>query len=85
MGQPSGNRINGGLKNSADTMRFVRFEMDTKFIDEKNRLDRVGECGEDFVYSDEEKGATQQRALRDPIGLVVGRMRRLYSKRGWKV
>ena len=33
---------------------------------------RVGDCGADFVYVNEEKGAAQRGALRDPIGLVVG-------------
>ena len=39
------------------TLGIVRFEMDTKVVNEKDRLDRVGGRGEDFVYSDEEKGA----------------------------
>ena len=28
-----------------------------------DRLDRIGDRGDDFVYGDEEKGATQRRAL----------------------
>ena len=55
------------------TVGVVRFEMDTKVVDEKDRLDGVGDRGEDFVYCDEEKDATQREALQDPIGLVVGR------------
>ena len=38
----------------------VSFEINTKVVGEKDRLDRVEDRGEDFVYCDEEKGAAQQ-------------------------
>ena len=37
----------------------VGVEMDTKVIKEKDRLNRVGDCGEDVIYDDVEKGAAQ--------------------------
>ena len=54
-------------------MGDVRSEMDTKFVDEKDCLDRVGDRSEDFVYGVEEKSAAQRGVLRDTIGLDVGR------------
>ena len=33
------------------------------------RIGWIGDCGEDFVYGDEGKGAAQREALSDPIGL----------------
>ena len=47
------------------TLGVVRFEIDTKIVDEKDRLDRVG--------SDEERGAAQRGVVKDLIGLVSGR------------
>ena len=47
-------------------MGVVRFEMDAKVVDKKDRLDRVGDGGQDSVYGDEEKGAAQKGSLRDP-------------------
>ena len=72
-GQPSGHRVNGGLEDSVGTVGIVRFEFDSKVIDEKDRLDGVRNHDEDIVHCDEEKRAAQRGALRDPIGLVVGR------------
>ena len=43
MGQSSGYSVDGVLEDSVGTVKNVRFEMDTKVIDEKDRLDRVGE------------------------------------------
>ena len=51
-GQSSGNRVDGGLEDSVGMVRVVKFEMNTKVVDEKDRLDRVGDRGEDFVYDD---------------------------------
>ena len=55
------------------TVGVVRFEMDTKVVDESDRLDRVRDRGDDFVYGDEETGATQRGVKRNSIGFVVVR------------
>ena len=41
----------------------LRFEMNTKIVDEQDKSDRVGNRGEEFVFGDEEKGAAQWGAL----------------------
>ena len=65
--------VQGGLEDFLDRVGVVRFEMDTKVVDEDDRLDRVGVSGEDFFYGDGKKGAAQRGVLRDPTGLVEGK------------
>ena len=62
-----------------NTVRVVRFEMNTKVVDEKDRLDRVGDCGEDFVYGDEEKGTAQRGVMRDPLDWMYSELERTVS------
>ena len=55
----SGNRVIGGLEDYVGTVVVVRFELNTKAIDEKDWVDRVGDRDDDFFYGDGEKGVTQ--------------------------
>ena len=48
--------------------------LDLKWI-LKSSTKMRGYRGEDFIYGDEGKGAAQRGALRDSIGLVIGRGR----------
>ena len=70
---PSGNSVNGGLEDSVGSVRVVGFEMDAEVVHENDKLDRVVDRGEYFVYGDEEEDVAQWGALKDPTGLVVGR------------
>ena len=56
-------RVNGGLEDSVSMVGVVRFEINTKVVDGKDRLDRVGDRGEDFVHGNEKKNAVQWGAL----------------------